>query len=138
MESLKVKDYMQARPITFTADMMVQAAVEKFINSHQLGGPVIDGQGSLIGWISEQDCIASLLKEAYHCEQTAQVKDVMRQDVLTVTPTTSILEVAEMMQGQKPKNYPVIEGNKLVGVITRHHIMQAIHTQLRQCYVHSA
>lgn len=109
MESLKAKDYMQSRPITFTADMMVQAAVEKFLNSHQLGGPVVDGQGHLIGWISEQDCIAVLLKEAYHCEQVAQVKDVMRKEVLSVGPDTSILSLAEMMMGQKPKIYPVVE-----------------------------
>jgi len=68
MESLKAKDYMQSRPITFTADMMVQAAVEKFLNSHQLGGPVVDGQGHLIGWISEQDCIAVLLNAGQGCD----------------------------------------------------------------------
>lgn len=116
MESLKAKDYMQSRPITFTADMMVQAAVEKFLNSHQLGGPVVDGQDHLIGWISEQDCIAVLLKEAYHCEQVAQVKDVMRKEVLSVGPDTSILSLAEMMMGQKPKIYPVVEEGRLLGV----------------------
>lgn len=136
MESLKAKDYMQSRPITFTADMMVQAAVEKFLNSHQLGGPVVDGQGHLIGWISEQDCIAVLLKEAYHCEHVAQVKDVMRKEVLSVGPDTSILSLAEMMMGQKPKIYPVVEEGRLLGVINRHNVMQAIHTQLTTCFVH--
>jgi CBS domain-containing protein len=138
MESLKAKDYMQSRPITFTADMMVQAAVEKFLNSHQLGGPGVDGQGHLIGWISEQDCIAVLLKEAYHCEQVAQVKDVMRKEVLSVGPDTSILSLAEMMMGQKPKIYPVVEEGRLLGVISRHDVMQAIHAQLGTCFVHKA
>ena len=67
MESLKAKDYMQTKPITFSAEMMVQAAVEKFLNSHQLGGPVVDSRGHLIGWVSEQDCISVMLKDAYHC-----------------------------------------------------------------------
>ncbi|MEV3831310.1 CBS domain-containing protein [Aeromonas allosaccharophila] len=137
MESLKAKDYMQSRPITFTADMMVQSAVEKFLNSHQLGGPVVDEQGHLIGWISEQDCIAVMLKEAYHCEQVAQVKDVMRKEVLTVRPDTSILTLAEMMMGQKPKIYPVVEEGCLLGVINRHNVMQAIHAQLTTCFVHN-
>ena len=44
-----------------------------------------------------------MLKEAYHCEQVAQVKDVMRKEVLAVGPDTSILDLAEMMMGQKPK-----------------------------------
>ena len=38
MESLKAKDY-QTKPIIFSAEMMVQAAVEKFLNSHQLAAP---------------------------------------------------------------------------------------------------
>ncbi|MCF3098653.1 CBS domain-containing protein [Aeromonas australiensis] len=138
MESLKAKDYMQSRPITFKAEMMVQAAVDKFLNSHQLGGPVVDEKGTLIGWISEQDCIAVLLKEAYHCEQVAQVKDVMRKEVLTVGPDTTILALAEMMMGQKPKIYPVVEEGRLLGVINRHNVIQAIHTQLTTCFVHHA
>ncbi|MFM1647552.1 CBS domain-containing protein [Aeromonas salmonicida] len=138
MESLKAKDYMQHRPITFSADMMVQSAVEKFLNSSQLGGPVVDALGHLIGWVSEQDCIAVMLKEAYHCEQVAQVKNVMRNEVLAVGPDTSILELAEMMMGQKPKIYPVVEEGRLLGVISRHDVMQAIHAQLGTCFVHKA
>ncbi|MGL6528749.1 CBS domain-containing protein [Aeromonas hydrophila] len=138
MESLKAKDYMQTRPITFSAEMMVQTAVEKFLNSRQLGGPVVDGRGHLIGWVSEQDCIAVMLKEAYHCEQVAQVRDVMRKEVLAVGPDTSILELAEMMMGQKPKIYPVVEEGHLLGVISRHDVMQAIHTQLGACFVRKA
>ncbi|WP_270830876.1 CBS domain-containing protein [Aeromonas sp. QDB03] len=135
MESLKAKDYMQTRPITFSAEMMVQAAVEKFLNSRQLGGPVVDVRGHLVGWVSEQDCIAVMLKEAYHCEQVAQVRDVMRKEVLAVGPDTSILELAEMMMGQKPKIYPVVEEGHLLGVISRHDVMQAIHAQLGACFV---
>ena len=129
---------MQHRPITFSADMMVQSAVEKFLNSRQLGGPVVDVLGHLIGWVSEQDCIAVMLKEAYHCEQVAQVKNVMRNEVLAVGPDTSILELAEMMMGQKPKIYPVVEEGRLLGVISRHDVMQAIHAQLGTCFVHKA
>ncbi|MGL5226273.1 MAG: CBS domain-containing protein [Aeromonas sp.] len=136
MKSLKAKDYMQTRPITFTAEMMVQTAVEKFLNSHQLGGPVINEGGHLIGWISEQDCIAVMLKESYHCEQVAQVKDVMRKEVLTVGPQTTMWAIAEMMMGAKPKMYPVVEGGVLLGVITRHQVMAAIHNQLASCFVH--
>lgn len=126
MESLKAKDYMQTRPITFGADMMVQAAVAKFLNSHQLGGPVVDALGHLVGWVSEQDCIAVMLKEAYYDEPMAQVRDVMRKEVLAVGPDTSILELAEMMMGHKPKIYPVVDEGRLLGVISRHNVMQAI------------
>ncbi|MGL4916555.1 MAG: CBS domain-containing protein, partial [Aeromonas allosaccharophila] len=50
---------------------------------------------------------------------------------------TSILTLAEMMMGQKPKIYPVVEEGRLLGVINRHNVMQAIHAQLTTCFVHN-
>jgi len=55
-----------------------------------------------------------------------------------VGPDTSILDLAEMMMGQKPKIYPVVEEGRLLGVISRHNVMQAIHAQLGTCFVHQA
>lgn len=138
MESLKAKDYMQTKPITFSADMMVQNAVTKFLNSHQLGGPVVDSQGHLFTVIGlfQHDGNAVLL--GHPANQVAQVKDVMRKEVLAVGPDTSILDLAEMMMGQKPKIYPVVEEGRLLGVISRHNVMQAIHAQLGTCFVHQA
>ena len=52
MESLKAKDYMQTKPIIFSAEMMVQAAGEKFLNSHQVGGPAVGSPGHRICWVS--------------------------------------------------------------------------------------
>jgi CBS domain-containing protein len=62
----------------------------------------------------------------------------MRKEVLAVGPDTSILDLAEMMMGQKPKIYPVVEEGRLLGVINRHNVMQAIHAQLGTCFVHQA
>ncbi len=49
---------MKTRPITFSAEMMVQAAVEKFLNSRQLGGPVVDG-GGVTWWAGSPSRTAS-------------------------------------------------------------------------------
>lgn len=136
MYSLKVRDYMLERAVTLSPDMTVPAAVEKFLHSNQLGGPVVDGAGQVLGWVSEQDCLGALLEEAYHCEQVALVRDVMRREVLSVTPDTSIIEVASMMRGQKPKIYPVLEEGRLVGVINRHMVLRAISRQLQGCFEH--
>ena len=130
MKSLKVSDYMQLRPIKLTADMPVATAVDRLLKSGHIGAPVVDDSDTLIGWISEQDCLASLLESSYYCEEVAIVEDLMRSDVLTVRVEDGIIELAQQMLDVKPKVYPVIdEEGLLVGIISRRDVLKAMDKQ---------
>ena len=74
-----------------------------------------------------------MLNSAFYAEDSVQVTRIMRRDVLCVGPDTSVLEIAETMLGNKPKNYPVVEYGKLVGLINRRHVLEAL-KQLNKCY----
>lgn len=126
MLSILVKDYMQANVQAVKADASVREVVEHLLKYNLTGAPVVDENQNLVGFVSEQDCMKDMLNSAFYREETASVKSIMRKDVLFVTPTTSILEIAETMLGNKPKNYPVIENGKLIGLITRRQILQAL------------
>ena len=139
MNSLKVSDYMQLRPIKLTADMPVATAVDRLLKSGHIGAPVVDDSDTLIGWISEQDCLASLLESSYYCEEVAIVEDLMRSDVLTVRVEDGIIELAQQMLGVKPKVYPVIdEEGLLVGIISRRDVLKAMDKQQQACYKNAA
>ncbi|MCL9774644.1 CBS domain-containing protein [Vibrio methylphosphonaticus] len=134
MESLKVRDYMTQRAITFTVDMPLSAALDKVMESKHLGGPVIDENEKVIGFISEQDLLEKLVKVTYHCQDTHTVGDCMYKEVLSVTPEMSIIELADMMKVGKPKVYPVIDNGRLVGMISRRDVLQAIGKNLKACF----
>jgi FOG: CBS domain len=68
MESITVKDYMNKRPVTFSPDMPLSSALEKLLRSQQTGGPVVDANKRLVGFISEQDMLQQLLRDSYHCK----------------------------------------------------------------------
>ncbi|PSU24076.1 CBS domain-containing protein [Photobacterium phosphoreum] len=136
MESLKVKDYMNARPVTFTENMPLSAALDKLLTAKQIGGPVINEHKQVVGFISEQDMIHKLLKVGYHCQDSHSVSDCMRTDVLTVSGNDTIIVLAETMTGQKPKIYPVVDDGRLVGVITRRDVLTAISNQIGACFKH--
>ncbi|UTV26772.1 CBS domain-containing protein [Photobacterium atrarenae] len=136
MESLKVKDYMNTRPVTFDPKMSLSQALGKLLLSKQIGGPVVDEQRKVVGFLSEQDMIHKLLKVGYHCQDTHNVQDCMRPEVLTVTPEDSIIELADVMTGQKPKIYPVVDNGRLVGIITRRDVLTAISNQIVDCFKH--
>lgn len=138
MESLKVKDYMNARPVTFDSKMSLSQALDKLLTAKQIGGPVVNETMKVVGFLSEQDMIHKLLTVGYYCQDTHTVGECMRQDVLTVSPDDSIIELAEVMTGQKPKIYPVVdsETSRLIGVITRRDVLTAISNQIVDCFKH--
>ena len=135
MESLNVCDHMNIRPVTFNTEMTVAEAVERLLQSRQTGGPVIDGQNKVIGFLSEQDCLVRMIESSYYREQVAQVKDVMRSEVISVKPYLSVIELAQRMLTEKPKVYPIVDDDGyLLGTINRSALLNAIDLQLRDGY----
>jgi CBS domain-containing protein len=126
MTSILVKDYMQHNAHAIPSSANVEHVVEHLLNHNITGAPVIDESRQVVGFVSEQDCIKEMLNSAFFCAEPPPVTSIMRKDVLTVTPETSILEIAETMLLNKPKNYPVVSNGKLVGLINRRHILQAL------------
>ena len=136
MHSIKVKDYMTPQVVTFTPDMPLSLALDRVMSSHHMGGPVIDDNEQVIGFLSEQDLLEKLVKVSYFCQDTHIVGDCMYQEVLSVSPDLSIIELADMMPVGKPKAYPVLDNKKLVGMITRTDVLRAIGKNLEECFKH--
>ena len=135
MQSLKVADFMNCHPVVLTHNMTVAEVVERLITQRNPGAPVVDEQHCLVGFISEQDCLKQMLESGYYREQAARAKDVMRTDVLSVKPYSSVLDVAEQMLLPKPKVYPVVDDEgRLVGCISRADVLRAIDLHLRDGY----
>ena len=133
MESLKVEKYMNHHPVTFTADMGVEEASLRFLKTQQIGGPVVDDKGKLIGFLSESDVLSKMLEAIYYNEHIIKVADLMRADVLSMKPQDSIIELGRLMVQSKPKVYPVIDDdNNLLGSICRTDVLRGIDTILRE------
>lgn len=138
MDSIKIKDHMDRRPVLLTANMSLAIAVEQLLASNKNGAPVVDAKGELVGFLSQQDCLAVMLKSSYHCDMTSTVADCMKSPVLTVAPDDSILALAEQMLGAKPKIYPVVSSGKVIGTINRTNVLSAMNTYMQQCYLSPA
>lgn len=135
MHSIKVKDYMTHRAVTFTVQMTVNEASERLLIAHQIGGPVLDEHRHVVGFLSEQDCLERMLEDTYQNESHYKVVDIMRTDVLAIDEEHSVLDLAQTMLTNKPKIYPVVDTNKrLVGVITRSDVLRALEQHHRAIY----
>jgi DeoR family transcriptional regulator, catabolite repression regulator len=135
MHSILVKDYMDHNAHAILSDTNIKDAVEYMLSDGVIGLPVIDTQEHVVGYVSEQDCIKEMLNDAFYCEEPANITTVMKTDVVSVAPDTSIVEIAQSMLERRPKNYPVISEGKLVGIISRSHILKALLENDQDCYL---
>jgi len=138
MESVKIIDYMDHRPVSFKVNETVVEAVEKLLIAKSSGGPVVDNDKNVIGFLSEQDCIKAMLSSSYHSGVSSKnVSELMQTQVLTKKPYDSILQLAEEMSGTKPKTYPVVDDdNHLIGCINRTNVLKALDIHLHSIYGH--
>ncbi|QYJ76946.1 MULTISPECIES: CBS domain-containing protein [Shewanella] len=135
MDSIKVREHMDRQAVLLKPEMTLATAVELLLENKKNGAPVVDSDKHLVGFLSQQDCLATMLKSSYHCDLTAIVADVMRTDVLQVSPDDSVLRLAEQMTGAKPKIYPVVDNGKVIGIINRTHVLAAMNVYMQQCYL---
>lgn len=126
MRSILVRDYMDKNPHAIHDTATVRDVIHSLMSAGVIGAPVVDEADCLIGFVSEQDCIKQMLNDAFYSEESHSVTSVMSRNIKTVAPDTSIVEVAEAMSSGPPKNYPVVENGKLVGLISRSLILKAL------------
>jgi len=137
MHSILVKDYMDRTPHAINQSSAVRSAIAVLMKEEIPGAPVINDDKMLVGFVSEQDCIREMLNDAFYCDESPSVTTVMSKDVLTVSPEESILELAESMTKQRPKIYPVVENGKLVGLISRRLILNALIKNNEDCFLYN-
>ena len=132
MSNDTIASIMNTQFSSIPSSMLIVEASKELIKNETLGAVVLDDEGKLLGWLSEQECLQVTVQVAYHNQRVASASDVMSKEVLTVLPTDSILSIAEKMITDKPKNYPVVnEAGKVLGIVTRRQVLTYLLTQTK-------
>jgi len=125
MESgLCARDMMIKRVKTVRPETQIADAVKMLLRHGFSGAPVLDASGELVGILSEKDCIQALMRAVVERLPSSQVRDVMTEDVITVTPDTHLLTIAHMFLNKPIRRLPVVENGKLVGQISRRDLLR--------------
>ena len=133
-KTVVVKDCMSRKVVSFDVRDDVGDVVAVLLEHKISGAPVLDKEKRVIGFVSEQDFIKEMLNTAFYCDLTANAGDVMSREVATVSPDMSIASLAEMFDTAKPKVYPVVEQDKLVGIISRSDVLQELYDASVRCH----
>ena len=146
---LKVKDIMTTEIITVSPDTEIVKAAKILLKKRINGLPVIDDSGKLAGILCQSDLVAQqksipipsvfTLLESFipltsikridkEVEKIAAltVKQAMTPNPVTVGPETDIEDVAKLMVDKKYYTLPVMEGDKIVGIVGKEDVLKTL------------
>jgi CBS domain-containing protein len=132
---------------TVCADTSVEEAVQLLASQRISGVPVLDGQGAILGMLTEADLIDEhkretqlprtllygvfplpddVLLEAVRRGKMLKASDLMTKRVVTATEETTIHELADLMVQHWINRIPIVRGGRLVGIVSRSDLVRAL------------
>ena len=146
---LKAKDIMSRQLITVNTGTTVKELAEVLVRHRISGTPVVDDQGKLVGVVSQSDLVAlhkiphlprsvTLFDWVIYLEDTGRLEhelekmagvdvgDIMTSEPETVAPESSLEETATIMSEKGVHTIPVLDGDRLVGVVGKLDIVRSL------------
>jgi CBS-domain-containing membrane protein len=146
---LNASDIMTTKVITVKKDTSLQDLARILYDNHINGVPVVDDEDRLIGIICESDLIrkdkklhiptvVSVFDAVFYLESpkklekeierinATQVEDLYTKDVLTIDEKTEIDEIATIMTQKKIYTIPVVDGDRVVGIIGKSDLIRTL------------
>ena len=114
------RDIMTSNVCTIRPDAGAQEAAQLLSQKRISGLPVVNPDGKIIGIVTEADIISKVNREGL------RVADIMSHEVITVDEETSVSEIASLLTKRRIKRVPVVQKDKLVGIVSRADIVNAV------------
>jgi CBS domain-containing protein len=114
--TLKVEDVMTMEVITIDEKASVKEAAD-IMNQHDIGCLIAVRNGKAKGIITERDLLKRVIVEGKNAKKT-KIGEVMSSPLEIVAPGTSLEEALQLMFQKKIKKLPVVEKNRLLGVVS--------------------
>ena len=145
----QAKDIMTTNVVTVSPETDVAEAAKIMLDRHFNGLPVVDAKGRLQGVLCQSDLITqqktlrlpsiftildgliplsstSAFEQEMKKMTATTVAQAMSEEVVTVSPETSVEEVATLMVEKKLHTLPVVEGKRLVGVVGKEDVLKTL------------
>jgi CBS domain-containing protein/rubredoxin len=124
MLGVPVSEIMTRDVVSVPPDMPTKEVATILSEQRITGLPVVDGDGTVVGVISELDIIS---------RQGATAADIMSGQVISATEDTDVQEVANLFSSSRIRRVPILADGKLVGLVSRSDLMRLFMTARWVC-----
>lgn len=149
MATTTARDIMTVDPVTVTPDTPVGDAAKLMVEKKIGALPVVEGE-KLVGLVTEGDLIMADVKVEFPTyidllsgfifyppsvrrfeneikkHVAAEVKDIMTREPVTVSAGATVEDVATLMVDRDVSRVPVLDGEKLVGIVSKSDIVRSL------------
>ena len=142
---MKARDIMTSPVITVGPDTLVRH-IAGLLYEHRISAVPVLEAGKLVGIVSEADLLhrheigtdrsarswwlqlfsADRSISDYVRSHATRARDIMTKDVVSVTPDTPVAQIATLLENRGVKRVPVLEGERLAGIVSRSNLVQAL------------
>jgi CBS domain-containing protein len=143
---MRAHQIMTRNVITVRPDTPIVEAARLMLENHLSGLPVLDEQGKLAGIVSEGDFLRRAeigtqrkrprwlqyfigpgrAASEFVLASGRKVDEVMTLEPLAITEDTTLEEIVQLMEKRRVKRLPVMRNDRLVGIVTRANLLQAV------------
>jgi CBS domain-containing protein len=143
---MNASEVMTRTVVSIRPDASILEAARMMLHHKVSGLPVVDPNGALVGVVTEGDFLRRAeiggqrqrphwiefftspgrLADEYVHANGRKVQEVMSTEVCTVTEETILPEIARLMEDHGIKRVPIMQGNELVGIVTRADLLRAV------------
>ncbi len=146
---MQVQDVMTKAVITVKADDRIPQIAKLLTENHIAGAPVVDEEGKLIGVVTEGDLLhketnprlpdfvgilgaiiyyrgIKRYNDDFRKLLAVTAREIMTAKVITIGKEATIEEAAEIMLASSVKRLPVMDGDKMLGIISRSDIVKTL------------
>jgi CBS domain-containing protein len=120
---MEIRKIMVKKVKTVPMDANVQKAV-KIMNKNRINCLVVTYDKRIAGILTERDLLERVLEKGKDPKET-EVSEIMTRQVLVGKPTMGLVEASNFMFEKKVKKLPIMEKNRLVGIVTLTDIARA-------------
>lgn len=128
----QVKDWMSKKPITIGQNQTLPEA-HQLMQENKIRRLLVMDNGNLVGILTRgdvreagpSDATSLSIFELNYLLAKLPVSRIMTKDPLVISPSTRLTEAAKLMLRHKIGGLPVVQGHKLVGIITESDIFRA-------------
>ena len=127
MDRLTAVDVMARSEATLEPDGDIYDALARLLKGRLTGAPVVDGDGRLLGMLTERDCLKVLVGGAIDGLPRGKVSDYMTAPAESIRPSASLFDIAHIFLTRSFRKLPVVDDdNQVIGQVSRRDVLVAI------------